>query len=164
MGCSHNYILGKWCIFMITMKVELLWISRKESLILNKKIVKLSFGFTLYIKHHPKVALFLILATVLNQVTSITIMHDRELVTGDRFTFYIIWSLLYLYSISQKARYCLIFIHPAQHKKSAKTPLPTLNSGNFQANCLWVNSTHIKSFYTRASPHSNNIKILKTLR
>lgn len=121
----------------------------------KQKIVKLSFGFTPYIKHHPKVALFLKLATVLNQVTSITIMHDWELVTGDRFTFYIIWSLLYLYSKSQKVRYCLIFTHPAQHKKSAKTPLPSWNSGNFQANCLWVNSTHIKSFYTRTSPHFN---------
>lgn len=140
---------------MIMMKVELLRTSRNESLILNKKIVKLSFGFTSYIKHHPKVALFLTLATVLNQVTSTTITRGRELVTGDRFTFYIIWSLLYLYSISQKVRYCLIFIHPAQHKKSAKTPLPSLNSGNLQANCLWVNSTHIKSFYTRTSPHSN---------
>lgn len=155
MGCSHNYILSKQCVFMILMKVELLWISRKESLTLNKKIVKLSFGFASYIKHHPKVALFLKLATVLNQVTSITIMQDWELVTGDTFTFYIIWSLLYLYSKSQKVRYCLIFIHPAQHKKSAKTPLPSWNSGNLQANCLWVDSTHIKSFYTRTSPHSN---------
>lgn len=94
----------------------------------KQKTVKLSFGFTSYIKlRATKVALFLILATVLNQVTSITIMQDQELVTGDRFTFYIIWSLLYLYSISQKVRYCLIFIHSAQHKKSAKTPLPSLN-------------------------------------
>lgn len=121
----------------------------------KQKIVKLSFGFASYTKHHPKVALFLKLATVLNRVTSTMIMSDWELVTGDRFTFYIIWSLLYLFSKSQKVRYCLIFIHPAQHKESAKTPLPSWNSGNLQANCLWVNSIHIKSFYTRTSPHSN---------
>lgn len=121
----------------------------------KQKTVKLSFGFTSYIKHRPKVVLFLKLATVLNQVTSTTVMCDWELVTGDRFTFYIIWSLLYLYFKSQKVRHCLIFIHPAQHKKSAKTPLPSWNSGHLQDNCLWVNSTHIKSFYTRTSPHSN---------
>lgn len=69
------------------------------------------------------------LTTVLNQVRSITIIHDRELVTGDRLTLYIIWSLLYLYFISQKVRYCLIFKHPTKHKKSAKTPLPSLKRG-----------------------------------
>lgn len=86
---------------------------------------------------------------------SIALIRDQELVTGDRFSFYIIWSLLYLYFISQKVRYCLIFIHPAQHKVSAKTPLPPLNSGNFQANCLGQNSTHVKSLYTGTSPHPN---------
>lgn len=86
---------------------------------------------------------------------SIALIRDQELVTGDRFSFYIIWSLLYLYFISQKVRYCLIFLHPTHHKVSAKTPLPPLNSGNFQANCLGQNSTHVKSLYTGTSPHPN---------
>lgn len=129
----------------------------------KQKIFKLSFGFTSYNKHHPKVALFLKLATVLNQVTSTTIMFDWELVTGNRFTFYIIWSLLYLYFKSQRVRYCLIFIHPAQHKKSAKTLLPSWNSGNLQANCGWIQ--HILSlFIPEQALTPTNIKILKTLK
>lgn len=103
----------------------------ESGIVLNKQNKSASFLQKLlkrvldshHVKQRPKVALFLKLTTALNQVTAVTIIHGRELGTGDRLTLYIIWSLaLLIFYITESQ---ILFDIQTPHKAQLKCKDPS---------------------------------------